>query len=936
MAQQRLDEFLQINNDPDVGSELLNSIRAKSVGGKIMEGDISLVSHVIEALHRSIDLYNFLESLGDLISYERLRDSLERKVMFKDLAKAIIIHDLGKVSLDFQRRLYGDERLPQELWEFLKESDGVKTYGHHEVFSVIWSIGLLRNSRGDSKIRTAVLLHHYNEFFSGDKDITEILETYHDDIQRYLWFFASQRETIEKFLQAYLRAIQREFTGKKNGEFIIEAVKELKSEMDFSRVIRFKEKVEAFSEDLSEDVSLHDPEKSYVDFLIFLGMLRRCDYSSSGDFPIEKVKDIRLVFSDVKYTINERIKEKAKESFKGLWQEKLLEKHDSDYLAVMAPTGSGKTELAVLWAKNKGKLIYTLPLRVALNDLYRRLSKEYFDNEQVGLLHSTAFMEYVEGAGMEVDVEKKVNSASLLAMPVMLSTPDQVFLTGLNYYGSDKVISVYPESAIVVDEVQAYTPEMVAVFLKTLKLIRDAGGKILIITATLPPHIKWYITGFSKDEANELGVNLNGLPAPLFNFKVVDVTEEFQGRKKAVKNLATKRHKIEVIDKKSIFEYSQDEETNKSEPVFTGKEDVLKKITEEFEPNGLRTVIIVVNNVRKAIKAYDELKKALGDNWTVKLLHSRLPEKRKQETIREIKELLEEHREYRDAIKKGDIPEIEPNPVLLVTTQVVEASVDSDFDAMITEISPIDSQIQRWGRVYRNRNEDYSLDLPNIIIFVGKKDPENGRYSIDQGTINVYGQGVGREVLERTIEELKSLEEKPEPLDYKAERDAIYRVYSDKILKEYITQVRELLDKLDYFTLEKKSEAQRVFRQLGGMYFAVPALMIKYGYSKTVKRFGELLSDPKNSRLNWNDITQKLSQELKREVSKWELRKILQEFSVNIPIWFVLDDPYLQSALHRTFKGYPVVVWGEKKAKVLWDYGVDEVVKRDLDEVDIL
>ena len=939
MAQPRLDESLQINNeinnDPDVGSELLNSIRAKSVRGEITERDTSLVSHIIKALDMSIKMYDFLESLGDSISYEPLRNPLKRKAMFKDLAKAIIIHDLGKVSLDFQRGLYGDERLPQELWEFLKESDGVKTYGHHEVFSVIWSIGLLGNSREDSKIRTAVLLHHHNEFFSGDKDITEILETYHDDIQRYLGFFASQRETIEKFLQAYIRAIQREFTGKKNGEFIIEAVKELKSEMDFSRVIRFKEKVEAFGEDPSKDVSLYNPRKSDVDFLIFLGMLRRCDYSSSGDFPIEKVKDIRLIFSDVEHTINERIKEKAKESFKGLWQEELLEKHDSDYLAVMAPTGSGKTELAVLWAKNKGKLIYTLPLRVALNDLYRRLSREYFDNEQVGLLHSTAFMEYVEGAGTEVDVEKKVNSASLLAMPVMLSTPDQVFLTGLNYYGSDKVISVYPESAIVVDEVQAYTPEMMAVFLKTLKLIRDAGGKILIITATLPPHIKWYISGFSKDEANELGVNLKELPAPLFNFKVVNIAEEFQGRKKEVKNLATKRHKISVIPK-PLFEYLQDKETNKSEPVFTGKEDVLKKIIGEFGPNGLRTVIIVVNNVRKAIKAYDELKKALGDNWTVKLLHSRLPEKKKQETIREIKELLEEHREYRDAIRKGVIPETEPNPLLLVTTQVVEASVDADFDAMITEISPIDSQIQRWGRVYRNRNnENYSLDLPNIIIFVGKKDPENGRYSIDRGTINVYGQGIGREVLERTIEVLKSLKEKPESLDYKAERDAIYRVYSNEILKEYITQVKELLDKLDYFTLEKKSEAQRVFRQIGGMYFVVPTLMTKYGYSETVKKFGKLLSDPKNSRLSWNNITQKLSQELKCDVSKWELKKIVQEYSVNIPVWFALDDPYLQGALHRTFKGYPVVLWSEEKAKVLWDYGVDEVVKRDLDEVGI-
>ena len=925
MTQQRLDEFLKINND-DIGSKLLNSIRAKSVRGEITERDARLVSHVIKALERSIELYDFLESLGDLISYERLRDPLERKAMFKDLAKAIIIHDLGKVSLDFQRRLYGDERLPQELWEFLEKSDGVKTYGHHELFSVIWSIGLLGNSRRDSKIRTAVLLHHYNEFFSGDKDITEILETYQDDIQRYLWFFVSQYETIERFLQAYLRAIQREFTGKKNGEFIVEAVKELKSKMDFSQVIRFKEKVENFGEDPSEDVSLYNPRKSDVEFLIFLGMLRRCDYSSSGDFPIEKVKDISPVFSDIEHIINERINEKAKESFKGLWQEELLKKHDSDYLAVMAPTGSGKTELAVLWAKNKGKLVYTLPLRVALNDLYRRLSKDYFDDEKVGLLHSTAFMEYIEGAGIDIDVEKKVNSASLLAMPVMLSTPDQVFLTGLNYYGSDKVISVYPESCIVVDEVQAYTPEMVAVFLKTLKLIKDAGGKVLIITATLPPHIKWYISGFSKDEANKLGVNPEELPVPLFNFKVVDVAEEFHGREEEVKNLAVMRHRIKTVDE-AMFIYIKGEN---GKTILHPRDEALEKIQKylkKFEKEGLKTVMVVVNNVKKAVTLYKVLTQeksteASSENWEVHLLHSRLPEKRKQETIDRIQEVLKKYREL-GIIEK---------PLLLITTQVVEASVDVDFDTMITEISPIDSQIQRWGRVYRNRGEDYPSSTPNVVVFLG----------IDRGTSTIYGGEIGKRVLERTSKVLNELDGKL--LGYIEERNSINEVYSGEILAEYIELIYNIYSKLDYFTLEKKSEAQRVFRQLGGMYFVVPKLMVKFGYNDTVKRLGNLLEENSDAyRLPWEEIVRKVYKTNgkldKKELNnkKWELKKILQEYSINVPIWFVLKDPNLQSALHRTFKGYPVVLtWDGETAKKLWEYGVDDVVGKDLDEVDLL
>ncbi|GAB6102016.1 CRISPR-associated helicase Cas3' [Thermococcus atlanticus] len=915
MEQRRIDDFFKRRKEE---SKLLTLIKAKK-GDK----NALLIEHVSSALKRCVELYTFIGNLGDTLTYEPFTNPQERNKWFKSLAKAIILHDLGKVSLDFQMRLYGKEKLPQELWEFLGESGGVKTYGNHEVFSVFWTAALLKDSEEDRKIRSAILLHHYNEFFSGDKEVTAIVEQYPEDVLKYLNFLASKKEGMSEFLKTCLSEIKGRFPK----GFILDAVRELEQEMDFSCLKELKEKIESWEDDPGEIIPIYNPAGLDVDFLVFLGMLRRCDYSSSGDFEIETVKNIESVFGNIEKKVNKKIQEKAGESFKGLWQEELLNKNDSDYLTVIAPTGSGKTELGVLWTKRRGKLIYTLPLRVALNDLYQRLSQEYFDDGSVGLLHSTAFMEYVEGAGTEIDIEKKVNSARLLAMPVMLSTPDQVFLTGLNYYGSDKVVSVYPESAIVVDEVQAYTPEMVAVFLRTLQLVRQAGGKVLIITATLPPHIKWYLSGFTADEAEKYNVDIGELPeSPFdFQFKVVDVAEEFKGKEEKVKNLAIKRHRIAVVEA-SLFEYQQGEKTNRLEPIFKGKENVLKKITEEFEPNGLRTVIIVVNNVKKAIKTYEELKDELQGNWEVKLLHSRLPEKKKQKTIGEVKRLLEEHRGYRNALKNGNMPDNKPKPLLLITTQVVEASVDADFDAMITEISPIDSQVQRWGRVYRNRAEDYSTDTPNVVIFSG----------IDRGTLAVYGGGIGKSVLERTLEVLKEIENKP--LDYRAERDAIDMVYSGEILERYINEVNNIFKKLNYFTLEKKSEAQSVFRQMGGMYFVVPALMIEYGYSGTVKKFGELLDKPENLKLSWRDIVQKvygLREELSQKElnnKKLELKKILQEFSVNVPTWFVLRDSHLQHALHNTFKGYPVVLtWDKKITEKLWKYGVDEALDEDLD-----
>jgi len=876
MPQATIDKFLEGKNmeNEETYSELLYLLRAKS-GGK----NSLLIEHVSAALEKCVKLYEFIESLDGVITYEQLKDGEKRKELFKNLAKAIILHDLGKINFDFQRRLYGKE-FPEELKEVLKGSEGIKT--RHEILSILWSAGLLGETKEDAKIRTAVLLHHYNEFFSDDKEFSHIVELYPGDVERYLEFLASRREELKRFLQGYLEKIKWKF----NEDFIQESIAEIK--LDFSRVETLKEKVESWDDDLSESVPLYNPEEIDVDSLVFLGMLRRCDYSSSGDFPIEPIHDITSVFEDVEENMRRRIEEKLREagvSFKGLWQEELLRRKDSDYLVVVAPTGSGKTELAVLWAKRRGKLIYTLPLRVALNDLYRRLSGNYFGEEDVGLLHSTAFMEYVEGMSSDVDVEKKVNSAGLLAMPVMLSTPDQIFLTGMNYYGSDKVISVYPESAIVVDEVQAYTPEMVAVFLKTLQLIKRAGGKALIITATLPPHIEHF-----------LGRE---------GFEIVDVTEEAEKHDLDVKNLHLKRHHVEIVEG-NLFEYSSDD------VIFKGLNEVLSLI-EKFESSEFRSVIMVFNNVKKAITAYKELgKRLVKDSWSVCLLHSRLPEKKKAEVIAKLKSDLAAGRK-----------------VILAATQVVEASVDVDFDAMITEISPIDSQVQRWGRVYRNRNEDYGKDVPNVVVFS----------SVDRGTATVYGRGVGKVVLEKTAEVLQMLGGKL--IGYEEERDAIEKVYSGELLKEYIKGVEELLVKLDYFTLEKKSEAQRVFRQMAGMYFVVPALMMYWGKTNNdelIKKFGELLTNESNLKLNWNEITKKLSQGTGRDIGKWELRKILQEFSVNVPIWVIPENGDLRRALHNTFKGYPVIAtWDVEKAKKLWEYGTDEVVNRDIDmETDIL
>lgn len=119
---------------------------------------------------------------------------------------------------------------------------------------------------------------------------------------------------------------------------------------------------------------------------------------------------------------------------------------------------------------------------------------------------------------------------------------------------------------------------------------------------------------------------------------------------------------------------------------------------------GEGSVIIIANTVEKAAAIYVSLMRShLEGKTTLKpmLLHSRL----RQAVRKEVEELLESKKEGK---------------FILVATQVVEAGLDLDSTLLITEISPIDSLIQRIGRCGRRRD--------GVVII----------YTESEGAIKVY------------------------------------------------------------------------------------------------------------------------------------------------------------------------------------------------------
>lgn len=145
-------------------------------------------------------------------------------------------------------------------------------------------------------------------------------------------------------------------------------------------------------------------------------------------------------------------------------------------------------------------------------------------------------------------------------------------------------------------------------------------------------------------------------------------------------------------------------------------------------------VLIVVNTVDEAIRIYEKYKSTSA--YPI-CLHSRFIQKDRFE-------------KEQDILKR----EKENLPMLLIATQVVEVSLDIDFDILFTENAPIDAIIQRAGRVNRKRNEEKNS---KVIIFRHQQVSEEKVYN-ESGilirTFEVFKNENSKKLTEKQLNEL--------------------------------------------------------------------------------------------------------------------------------------------------------------------------------------
>ncbi|MBN2597665.1 MAG: CRISPR-associated helicase Cas3' [Marinifilaceae bacterium] len=351
-----------------------------------------------------------------------------------------------------------------------------------------------------------------------------------------------------------------------------------------------------------------------------------------------------------------------------------LKSADSEkkHTMVVACTGAGKTDY--LFRRCKGRVFYTLPFQASINAMYKRVKKDLKDANpdlDIRLLHSSSSI-VLKGS----DKEEKIIQGHVGAA-VKILTPHQIAAIAFGTNGYEAMLLDIKGCDVILDEIHCYTNVTRAIVLKIVEILHHLNCNIHIGTATMPSVLYNKIIGIlGKENVHE--VKLDDSILETFN-----------------------RHTIHKIDN-----------WNETDEI----------ISEAISNN--KKVLVVCNRVRNAQDRY----KILNDkypNTPILLLHSRF--KRRDRDLKERQLIgLDE--------KSNSVQEFNTSTkaCIVVSTQVVEVSLDISFDIMITEAAPLDGMIQRFGRVNRKRNNDTIGKYKPIYVLAPPDDKKEALpYDVD-------------------------------------------------------------------------------------------------------------------------------------------------------------------------------------------------------------
>ncbi|MBS4534394.1 CRISPR-associated helicase Cas3' [Clostridium sp. D2Q-14] len=543
-----------------------------------------------------------------------------------------------------------------------------------------------------------------------------------------------------------------------------------------------------------DDLGDYGINNLFFNYIMIKGLLNRLDYAASGGIDVEKKNDFMLK------SLNQNLLEGFRvDNPDADWNslQKYMVKNRNNNIIVVAQTGMGKTEAGLLWiGNNKG--FFTLPLKTAINAMYKRITEKIVIDDyqnKVGLLHSDIKKEYLSRKE-EIDFDEYYNKTKQLSLPLTVCTMDQIFDFVYRYRGFEPKLATLAYSKIVIDEVQMYAPDLLAYLVVGLSYIDKIGGKFAVLTATLP---QIFVDLLRKEGVEFLK------PEPFTNKRI--------------------RHSIKVKHEKLNSEF----------------------VKEVYKNN---KILVICNTVKEAQRIYDELSADESLLENIRLFHSgfiKSDRKIKEEKILDFGN--KDNKEYEG---------------IWITTQVVEASLDIDFDILVTELSDLNGLFQRLGRCYRSR--DWDKEGYNCYVFDG------GDYKC-----NGVGNFIDEHIFNLSKNALKSIDGDITEDEKIMLIDSIYTIEKLKGTEYY----EKIMNAIEFVKLiesyeKSASEIKKIFRNIESK-TVIPEPIYEKN-KEVIEGYIEILSQGYDK-----DMTKKERKELKEE--KLEARIYLDNFTLNIPLY---------------------------------------------------
>lgn len=405
-----------------------------------------------------------------------------------------------------------------------------------------------------------------------------------------------------------------------------------------------------------------------------------------------------------------------------------------------APMGEGKTEAAMYLADAMNAklgtrgIYFALPTMATSDQMFGRVA-EFLrcrfngSGEFVNLMlqhgHASLLDEFADSVNRFRDVqenlknlfpddESRLDIANIAAAewftyrkrgllaPFGVGTIDQILFAALQTKHVFVRLFGLAHRTIIIDEVHAYDAYMTTLLERLLEWLAALGSPVIILSATLPKDrrsalIKAYLKGCGK-------IGRNDILTPTGD------ADEYPRISYALANNSEKSFTVRQIE-------TSPENTRTLRIAWKDDGSFVENLKENLADGG--SAAIICNTVGRAQEIFDLLKaddffagSASDGRPKLDLLHARFRFIDRQE--REKRALLRFGKAgskvpFTENGKKAEHEVVRPDTAVLVSTQIIEQSLDLDFDLMVSELAPVDLLLQRSGRLQRHDRESENV-----------------------------------------------------------------------------------------------------------------------------------------------------------------------------------------------------------------------------------